>query len=168
MQNNSNPLNVFLDANGQPYQLPQGERVYWRISGYGLVRSECDKVLMVVPTWNILWELPGGGVDEGESIAEGIKREVYEETGYSITLSDTPFHVSESNFYHRYEKKFYHSVIMVYLAELLWPEQDIEVINTYDGDEISKIEWKPLEDLDERSCHSIIYPVIRRLKYPLN
>lgn len=119
---------------------------------------------MVVPTWNTLYELPGGGIEVGESIREGITRECYEETGYSIELFDMPFHVSERNFYHRHKKRYYHSVIIVYQANLLAVAQNTDVINTFDGDEISKIEWKPLQELNENNCHPIAYPSIGDLK----
>ena len=157
-------MEIFLDANNNPFTLPVDEEVVWRISGYALVNSEEGKILMVVPTWNTLWELPGGGVEVSERIRDGIKRECLEETGYSILVSDQPFHVSERNFYHRHEKKYYHSVVMVYLGELLSEQQDIGFVNTQDGNEISKIDWVSLEELSEQNCHPTIYPAIQQLK----
>ena len=35
------------------------------------------------------WDLPGGHIAHGESLIEGLKREVYEETG--LTISDVKF-----------------------------------------------------------------------------
>jgi 8-oxo-dGTP diphosphatase len=47
------------------------------------------QVLMVkqyVQRGDIVWNFPGGGVQENESLEEACKREVFEETGYEIDI----------------------------------------------------------------------------------
>lgn len=44
-----------------------------------------DQVLLVRHSYLPGWHLPGGGVDPGETIEEGMVREVYEETGFKVT-----------------------------------------------------------------------------------
>lgn len=40
------------------------------------------------------WELPGGGLDFGEDIKGGFKREIHEETGLTVSMmSDKPVYV---------------------------------------------------------------------------
>lgn len=45
------------------------------------------KVLLVKREDLEVWALPGGGVDEGESLAETAVREAYEETGVQVELT---------------------------------------------------------------------------------
>lgn len=154
----------FPDANGEPHPLPPGEKVHWRISGYAIACRD-GSVLMVTPSWSPLWELPGGGVEECESIAGGIQRECYEETGYHIAfLSGLPFHVSERNFYHRHEKKFYHSIVMVYLVEISSMEGGVPMPPPEEWDEIQKVEWVCVDNLNDQNCHPVIWPAISFLK----
>lgn len=157
-------MKIFLDANGKRIPLPKNEVVSWRISGYALIQDR-GKILVVVPTWNDQFELPGGGIYERERIKEGIARECYEETGYTISIPDTvPFYVGEENFYHRHFKKFYHSLIHVYRAKTRSRKQNLKVINTRDGNEIRRISWEPLSALNRKNTHPVIYPVIQRIK----
>ena len=46
-----------------------------------------NKVLLVKREDFEVWALPGGGVDEGESLAETAVREAYEETGLEIEIT---------------------------------------------------------------------------------
>lgn len=43
-----------------------------------------DKVLLIKHSYIPGWHFPGGGVDVGETIDEGMRREVMEETGYRV------------------------------------------------------------------------------------
>ncbi|AWB27038.1 NUDIX hydrolase [Halococcoides cellulosivorans] len=56
--------------------LPYGAQV--------LVRTPADAVLLVRETHHDQWVLPGGQVQEGESIREGARRELREEAGIDV------------------------------------------------------------------------------------
>ncbi|MFA6307925.1 MAG: NUDIX hydrolase [Patescibacteria group bacterium] len=153
----------FLDANGNKYKLPKGKSVNWRISVYALIIKD-NKVLTVIPTWNTLFELPGGAVEKNETILEGLKRECYEETGYKINIdADIPFYLSQENFYNRMSKQFYNSIIMVFKSSLFDKKQNKSIINTADGNEISSVNWTPFKQITKSNTHRTIYPAIKKL-----
>lgn len=55
------------------------------VSGY--ITNEKNEVLLVQTYWRAdTWELPGGGVDEGETLDIALCREILEETGIEVTL----------------------------------------------------------------------------------
>ena len=51
------------------------------------VFDEAGRLLMIQRADNQLWALPGGACDVGETGAEGGAREVWEETGYTVTVT---------------------------------------------------------------------------------
>jgi 8-oxo-dGTP pyrophosphatase MutT (NUDIX family) len=53
-----------------------------------VVRNDSGQILMIHKTDNNLWALPGGGHDIGESIAQTVIREVFEETGINVEVQD--------------------------------------------------------------------------------
>ena len=48
-----------------------------------------DRFLMVFNKKRNGWEMPGGGIEEGESVEVAAKREFLEEAGYNIEILDT-------------------------------------------------------------------------------
>lgn len=66
-----------------------------------IVSNEEGKILVHRRVDNDLWALPGGGMEFGESIADTVVREVYEETGlrvspsYVVAVYSDPKHVFE-------------------------------------------------------------------------
>lgn len=99
-----------------------------------------DKVLLVqYPEGDPaagLWDLPGGRLHEGESPAEGLAREVLEETGADITVHEvlvTGVNIVRPDF------KLYYVICR---ASLIHPNQTL----VPEKGEIGKIEWKTREE----------------------
>lgn len=62
-----------------------------RVAAYAVI-TDADRILL--SWWNgdhvpgrAAWTLPGGGIDYGEQIEEGLVREIHEETGYTAELT---------------------------------------------------------------------------------
>jgi ADP-ribose pyrophosphatase YjhB (NUDIX family) len=53
-----------------------------------IVPNEHGELLLVHKTDNDLWALPGGAMDVGESMADTVVREVKEETGIDVEVTD--------------------------------------------------------------------------------
>jgi 8-oxo-dGTP diphosphatase len=57
------------------------------VSVTGVIRDRDGKVLLVKHSYGHLnWELPGGGVEAGESVQDAVVREVREETGLDVDV----------------------------------------------------------------------------------
>lgn len=56
-----------------------------RLTAGAVVRREDNKILLIYGPRRG-WELPGGHVEEGESVHDALKREVKEETGIDIEI----------------------------------------------------------------------------------
>ncbi|MFC4651405.1 NUDIX hydrolase [Lactococcus nasutitermitis] len=56
---------------------------------FSVITDENDKILLVKRRDVPLWDLPGGRVEVGETAEQAAIREVYEETGFTVTLIGT-------------------------------------------------------------------------------
>ena len=66
-------------------QLPQNMNCFTRPGSYGII-TEGEKIALVrIIGWGKYF-LPGGGIDEGETPEEALRRESQEETGYSVKV----------------------------------------------------------------------------------
>lgn len=66
-----------------------------------------------------VYELPGGHIDFGEKVTDGLVREIQEEFGVQVRLGD-PFAV----FTYQNEVKGSHSIEVIYFAQLIDPETE--------------------------------------------
>ncbi|WP_020496051.1 NUDIX hydrolase [Sciscionella marina] len=58
------------------------------VSVSGIVVDELERVLVIRRADNGRWEAPGGILEPGESFAEGVRREVAEETGMDSAVGE--------------------------------------------------------------------------------
>lgn len=86
-----------------------------------------------------VYEIPGGHIDFGESVVDGLKREFYEEFGVQISVGD-PFacftyinHVKQS-----------HSIEVVYFAKFI-NETELRL----DPENHSSFAWVSLDDVEQ-------------------
>lgn len=122
---------------------------------------------MEVPVWNNVWELPGGGAEVKETLAEVAIRECYEETGYRVKIKKPqPIFTGEQFFKSEHLNKYFHSVFIVFEGELVSNKRDVHVINTLhedagELDEISKVDWIDPKSLNKKNCHPNFYQLIK-------
>jgi len=94
------------------------------------------QVLMVkqyVERGDIVWNFPGGSIEQNESPEEACIREVKEETGYDIRINKK---------LHEEGPKF------SFLAEIIGGELFLDTDNK-DNDDIIEIAWIPLDDSEK-------------------
>lgn len=77
----------------------------YRVSIKCLVMNEAGEVLAVKEKGRDWWDLPGGGMDHGETIRDAIAREMYEEVcmmgdfRYELIFADDPNRIDEHGFW---------------------------------------------------------------------
>ncbi|KDA05146.1 DNA mismatch repair protein MutT [Microbacterium sp. CH12i] len=61
-----------------------------RVAAYAVITNDEDKVLLARWTEGrrVAWTMPGGGLEAGEDPEDAVRREVREETGYSVHVEE--------------------------------------------------------------------------------
>ena len=70
----------------------------YRVSFKGLVRNDDGEVLVVKEAGRDWWDLPGGGMDHGESVRTALAREMHEEVMLTGDFQYRPIAVDEPGF----------------------------------------------------------------------
>jgi glycerol-1-phosphatase len=67
-------------------QVYGGTATSLRVSATAFIRDKAGRVLLQQRSDNGFWNLPGGGLELGESVAQACMREVREETGLEVKV----------------------------------------------------------------------------------
>lgn len=96
---------------------------FYRVTVKGLCVRD-DKLLMVrespseINEGKSIWELPGGGLDFGEDIETGLRREVQEEMGLTVRkMSEQPIYAWTHKFEKRRRMEWFYVLVLAYQVE---------------------------------------------------
>lgn len=62
---------------------------YFHLGVKALIQN-AQKELLLLRRRSLVWDLPGGRIQKGETLEEALAREVYEETGLNIISAPQP------------------------------------------------------------------------------
>ena len=119
--------------------------------------DEQNRLLMLMRTDNLMWGVPGGGIELGETVEEAARRETREETGFEIGEMTLFGIFSGEELYYKYPNgDEVHNISIVYLTRDLRGEMDIN------PEEHSGYQYFPLDALPENISPPLM-PAIRKL-----
>ena len=127
------------------------------IIGVGAVIVEGGRVLLVRRDTEPLrgeWSVPGGMLELGEKLRDGVRREALEETGVRVE-PDEVLDVFDSIFTDGLGKTQYHYVLVDYLCRPISGEAQA-------GSDVSEVRWVSLEALPAMGLRESIEQVVRK------
>lgn len=100
------------------------------------------KILMVLNKSgdSSYWSIPGGAVEEGESLEQAVKRETREESGYEIEIKGL-YSIREALF----KERGHHALLFTFLATIAGGEMKI----SDPDDEVKEVRWLNLDTANE-------------------
>jgi len=134
-----------------PSDLPVIERDAVRL----VVRDVGGKVLLfrthelTMPELDYWWELPGGGIDDGETYVETAVRELREETGIHIGPEQvgSPTWRRTASFRHRNTRRLQHEVVAVVRLAVVGPDVDEDQRLDYEKEDYVDFRWWAVADI---------------------
>ena len=100
------------------------------------------------------WSIPGGMLELSESIAEGVRRELAEETGLEVRVGDL-IEVFERIVPGEDGRTRYHFVILDYLCEMVSGV-------AHAGSDVTDVAWAREDELEKYALTAIATRVIQR------
>ncbi len=127
------------------------------IIGVGAVIVDGDCVLLVRRASEPLkgeWSVPGGMLELGEKLRDGVRREVLEETGLQVEPGEV-LDVFDSIFRDDHGRTQYHYVLIDYLCQLVSGDAKA-------GSDVSEVRWVQKNELAMMNLRDSIKQVARQ------
>lgn len=128
---------------------------FYRVSIKALIHNEKGEVLFLQED-NGLWELPGGGLEHGETFQNGLERELQEECGLQLKeISTTPTYVWTKKPIKNNREEHW-----VWLVFSVTTTGEVKIANT---EECVDARFFPLDQLHTLTLHPNIEPLLEYL-----
>ena len=144
MPKKTNDKITVTDFYGNPSQVPLS-KLQWRPSAYGIVVK--DNKLLLLRQING-YDLPGGGINIGETPEAAVVREVKEETGLNVTRPCILGVGSSFFLAFRPNGAYYQAVMIYYACDSVDGELSTDGFDEGEQQYAEAPEWVPLEKLD--------------------
>ncbi len=106
---------------------------------YTLIYDEVNKSVLMVQNENEVWTLPGGAVEENETLKQAAVREAYEETGLEVEVGNIVA-INEAFF----PDRGHHAILITFSAKIIGGELVISR-----EEEILQIKWMNLQTANQ-------------------
>ncbi|MGC2484730.1 MAG: NUDIX domain-containing protein [Acidimicrobiales bacterium] len=138
------------------------------------------RVVVVDDNWRVLlievvdpsnerhhWIVPGGGIEEGETLAEAAARELKEETGLILTPSELGSPIAKNSGDWEFRTTLYHSDNFYFIAQVREFEVALDGLTPEEKNVHFDWRWWTLEDLDSATVRIVppgLADAIRRIR----
>jgi 8-oxo-dGTP diphosphatase len=135
------------DIDGSAYDV-SADKLQWRPSAYAIVIKDGQ---LLTPKHFGRNNLPGGGIELGETPEEAVTRETKEETGIDITNPQFLTAVPQFFAWNKADgpARYYQTILMYYLCDFAGGEFSMEGFDEHEKLYAEMPEWYPLAKLDE-------------------
>ncbi|MBP9778986.1 NUDIX domain-containing protein [Candidatus Gracilibacteria bacterium] len=143
---------ICIDKDKKKYEVEVNDLV-WRPSAYAIIIQ--DEKILLVPQWDG-YDLPGGGIELGENIEEGLIREVKEETGIDVKIGNlidcktSFFNIGIKN------NKYIQSIMIFYEAEVTGGTLSVVGFDDEEKEFCKEAKWIPLSEIETLNFKSSI------------
>ncbi len=146
-------MTVCIDLDGDEFEVPT-DSLKMRLAVYGVIVK--DGKLLLLPHEQGGYDLPGGGVELGETTREALGREVREETGLNVEMQDV-LRVKTSFYAGNYISEGYlHSTLIYYRCKIIDGDITTDNFDTFAKENLKKAEWVDINKLSDIEVASTI------------
>ena len=138
------------------------EKLELRVSAYGIIFND-EELLVMKQGERSQFSFPGGGINAGEYIKDGLMREIREETGLDVTVKEMLFFKEDMFFYNPLNQAI-HGVLLFFRCET----SGIALKAMNKETEVEIPLWTDYKDLNNDSFFGVNAEVFDQLKSYIN